>query len=332
MGSKATIAIDNILRSKHFEQAADAEKEVLAGLREEFLGEVNGLTDEFGGSKERLAGEIERATEAFLAAVSKSMAPYIQSGAEADSVEAENRTAVAETPREEMNSVEEKVKGHYRGEEGALYHLGKRGISENAYPWAAKLRSEKIGPFIRQRDVVLEYGVGSGWNLSQIECRRKIGFDVSEQLEQVVTSHGIEFITDIDMIADASIDAVLCHHVLEHTVNPAEVLGRILSKLRTGGRLLLFVPYERERCYNRFDNDEPNHHLYSWNVQTLSSLVRECGFAIAQAYLGRYGYIRFAADWAERLRLGEIGFRLIRAGVGFIKPLREVRIIARKDF
>jgi SAM-dependent methyltransferase len=306
MDSKGKIAIENLLRPKH--SSADghmsvAEKQILDGLQAEFLEEVGGLTDEFGGSKDRLAGEIEKATEAFLNAVGNSL--------------------------EESNSVEEKVKDHYRGKAGALYHQGKRGISEKAYPWVAKVRNEKIGPLVRPRDVVLEFGVGSGWNLSQLKCRRKIGFDVSENLEQVVTSHGIEFITDIDTVDGTTIDVVVCHHVLEHTVNPTKVLGQIMKKLRPGGRLLLFVPYEKEKCYHHFNRNEPNHHLYSWNVQTLSNLVEECGFEVAQAHLGKYGYARFASAWAERLGLGERGFRMIRALVSFTRPLLEVRIICK---
>ena len=334
MGSKGTIAIENLLKAKHLSiagQMSVAERQALLGLQKEFLEEVGEIADEFE-SKDRLAGEIERATEAFLDAVGNSLSPYVEADSDAVQVEAQDRAVAADYPLEEIDSVEEKVKDYYRGQEGVLYHETKRGIGENAYPWVAKLRSEKIRPFIRPRDVVLEYGVGTGWNLAEVKCRRKIGFDLSEHLEEAVTSHGIEFVTDIDMVDDASIDVVLCHHVLEHTVNPAEVLGQILCKLRRGGRLLLYVPYEKEKCYYHFNRNEPNHHLYSWNVQTLSNLVEECSFDVMQAQLGRYGYARFAAVWAEKLELGERGFRLIRSGIGFIKPLQEIRVIARKDF
>jgi SAM-dependent methyltransferase len=228
--------------------------------------------------------------------------------------------------------VAEKVRERYEGQQGILYHRGKRDIPENAYGWAARLRSEKINPFVRPVDIVLEYGVGTGWNLAALKCSWKIGYDVSEHLEEAVTSHGIDFITELDDVDDGCADVVLCHHVLEHTANPAEVLGAIGRKLYPAGKLLLYVPFERERRYRRYDREEPNHHLYSWNVQTLSNLVEECGFKVEEAGVGGYGYARFAGVWANKLKLGERGFRFIRRAVGFVKPLLEVRIIARRDF
>jgi len=44
----------------------------------------------------------------------------------------------------------------------------------------------------------------------------------------------------------------------------------------------LFVPYEKERKYRHYDSKEPNHHLYSWNVQTLGNLVEEIGFKVME--------------------------------------------------
>ena len=216
------------------------------------------------------------------------------------------------------------------GQQGVDYHETKRHIPEDAYPWVAKLRSEKISPLVRPDDVVLEYGVGFGWNLARVECQKKIGLDISEHLEEAVTSHGIEFITEIDEVEDTSVNVVLCHHVLEHIYNPSGVLEDIRGKLCLNGKLLLFVPFERERRYRYFNPDELNHHLYSWNVQTMSNLVRESGFKILSAHIGSYGYARFAAVWSEKLKLGEFGFRSIRRIVGLINPLLEVRIIAEK--
>jgi len=111
---------------------------------------------------------------------------------------------------------------------------------------------------------------------------------------------------------------------------PAAVLGEIRRVLAPEGKLLLFAPLEREAKYNQFIPDEPNHHLYSWNTQTLGNLVRELGFDVAEAGTGEFGYSRFAAVWATKLRLGEKGFRCLRRLLHIVKPAREVRIIAVK--
>jgi hypothetical protein len=91
----------------------------------------------------------------------------------------------------------------------------------------------------------------------------------------------------------------------------------------------LAVPFETERRLRRYRPKEPNHHLFSWNPQTLGNLVADSGFVIQDARLRVYGYDRWAARWAVRLRLGERGFRTLRWWLRFLRPLREVVVVAR---
>jgi SAM-dependent methyltransferase len=225
---------------------------------------------------------------------------------------------------------EDKVEQRYQAEQGARYHRDKRGIPESAYPWIAALRARKIQPQVAPADTVLEYGVGTGWNLAALQCQRRLGFDLAESVAPILAQHGIEFIGTTAALAEGSVDVCLCHHVLEHTPLPPQALADIARLLCPGGKLLLFVPYEKERRYRRYDASEPNHHLYSWNVQTLGNLVAAAGFEILEARIGRFGYDRFAGVGAARLRLGARGFRWIRRGLHLVRPLCEVRIVARK--
>jgi SAM-dependent methyltransferase len=226
----------------------------------------------------------------------------------------------------------EQAQRHYQGDAGRRYHQHKRGIPDSAVAWVARLRAEKCSASVRPTDVVLEYGVGLGWNLAALPCRRKIGFDVGDFLEPAVRALGIEYVAETKSIADGTMDVVLCHHTLEHVADPPAVLREIRRVLSSGGKLLLFVPLERGAKYSQFIPGEPNHHLYSWNTQTLGNLVRELGFDIAEAGTGEFGYSRFAAVWASKLHLGEMGFRGLRRLLHIVKPTREVRIIAVKPF
>lgn len=219
---------------------------------------------------------------------------------------------------------------HYQGEAGRAYHEGKRGIPAEAFPWVARLRAEKFAPHIRPDDTVVEFGVGSGWNLSELECARRIGFDVSDFLEPSLRERGIEFVRDSAALADASADVVICHHMLEHALNPAASLVENRRILKPGGKLLLCVPFEKERRYRRYDPAEPNHHLFSWNVQTLGNLVTECGFKLESAGIGQFGYDRAASVWACKLKLGEGGFRLLRSLAHLLVPAAEVRVVATR--
>jgi SAM-dependent methyltransferase len=218
----------------------------------------------------------------------------------------------------------------YQGEAGRHYQESKRAIPEASAAWVARLRADKLKPWVQAEDAVVEYGVGYGWNLAALRCRRRLGFDVAEFLEPLVQASGIEFVKDTRVLNGGLADVVICHHTLEHTLHPPEVLAEIRRLLRSGGRFLLFVPFERERRYRRFQLHEPNHHLYSWNVQTLGNLVQAAGFEVRSAGVGRFGYDRFAAAWACRLHLGETGFRLIRLAAHLVLPAWEVRLVALK--
>jgi SAM-dependent methyltransferase len=176
----------------------------------------------------------------------------------------------------------------------------------------------------------LEYGAGLGWNLARLDCRRKLAFDLADFLPPPIRGAGVEFVPDTKAIPAATVDVAICHHALEHIMQPTAALEEIGRLLRPGGRLLLFVPFERERKYRRFDPAEPHHHLYSWNAQTLGNLVQECGFRVNEAATGPFGYDRFAAVWANKLRLGESGFRALRRLLLTLKPAREVRIVATR--
>lgn len=218
---------------------------------------------------------------------------------------------------------------HYTGAAGQQYHLGKRGIPPVAIPWVARLRSEKIQPFLKPTDTIFEFGAGFGWNLFALQCARKVAYDISDLPRDAAT--GIEWITEPGTLPEDFAEVVICHHALEHVLNPPDALESMRLVLKPSGRLLLFVPFEKERRYRQFNPAEPNHHLYSWNAQTLGNLVVECGYKINSVEIGRFGYDRFAASLAVKFRLSEPAFRLLRSAAHLLRPAAEVRLVATKS-
>ncbi|MDX1951336.1 MAG: class I SAM-dependent methyltransferase [Verrucomicrobiota bacterium] len=217
---------------------------------------------------------------------------------------------------------------HYQGAEGAAYHQVKRGVPERTIPWIAALRAKKLQPHINVGDTVFEFGVGSGWNLARLNCREKAGYDISEWVEQEVRNAGIEFSNSLSPFSNRKFDVVISHHSLEHLLNPAEALGQMHQLLAPGGKLLLFVPFEKERRYRSWDPEEPNHHLYSWNAQTLGNLVQESRFNVKSISVQRFGYERRAASITHRFGLCEFGFRTIHRMLHLVRPAYEIRCLA----
>lgn len=227
-----------------------------------------------------------------------------------------------------MPSTQDPAAARYQGEAGRHYHESKRALPPQAYDWVARARAELFQQHIRKTDTVLEMGVGYGWNLAQLLCQRRIGVDLAETLRAEVTARGIEFLTDTRELPNSIAHTVICHHMLEHVAEPATVLMEIRRLLHSDGLLLLAVPYEKERRYRRYERDEPNHHLYSWNVQTLSALVETCGFRVEQSGLRTYGQDRFAAQLAAKWNLGENGFRAVRSAARILRGQQEVVVTA----
>jgi SAM-dependent methyltransferase len=218
----------------------------------------------------------------------------------------------------------------YRGDSGRAYHEGKRGLPEAALPWVYRLRARKFQPWVKPESTVVELGVGAGWNLAGLKCARRVGCDAADNpgLQERLRTLGIAFAPDLSGVTEASADVAICHHTLEHLLEPAAALRGLQRILRPDGRLVLHVPWERERRYARFDPSEPNHHLHGWNAQTLGNFATVLGWRIEHLTVRRYGYDRFAANLAHRLRVGEPGFRLLRTTLITLSPLREVELIA----
>lgn len=217
----------------------------------------------------------------------------------------------------------------YQGDAGRAYHQSKRFIPDRARPWVIRARAAKIQPYVASGTTIFEYGVGQGWNLAGLVCARRLGYDVGAFLADEVRAFGIEFVSESSSLADRSVDVFLCHHTLEHVRNPPEVLTEARRLLVPGGRILLFVPFENEPRYRAFRPSEPNHHLYSWNAQTLGNLVAEMGFFIEEARVSRSNYDRFAAVWSDRFHLGELGYRWLGRLTSWLYPVLEVRVTAR---
>lgn len=218
----------------------------------------------------------------------------------------------------------------YQAGGGHDYHHQIHNVSEDAYNYIAQNRKEKFQPFIKSNFSVLEFGVGQGWNLAKIEAAKKVGYDLSS-VADVLRRFDIDFTSDLSTLEANSFDIVLCSHVLEHVANPAEVLDQISNYLKPSGCLILAVPYEKQRRYRKYQKDEPNHHLYSWNPQTLGALVEKCGFEVIQAGLKPFGYERFVANIAAKWNLPFILYKLGLFKLRLIRPEQEVFIVAKKS-
>jgi len=218
---------------------------------------------------------------------------------------------------------------HYLGRSGHEYHR-QRALPAVCEKWVEQLRAEKIQPYVKETDVVFEYGCGVGWNLAKLRCHRKLGYDVSDFLEPQLRARQIEFVTSPNDLADASVDVLLIHHALEHMLEPLVVLQSVHRLLKPTGKLLIFVPFEKERKYRTFRRDDQKHHLYSWTPRSIGNLVQTSGYKVLDVQTLPFRFDRFAAIWAARLNIGEVGFRCLRRALLLIGSEDEIQLIANR--
>lgn len=224
--------------------------------------------------------------------------------------------------------MQDRTRLRYADAAGAAYHRLKHGVGDDGYGLIARLRAQKLASLVAVTDVVLEYGVGTGWNLAELRCRERYGHDVAETVAPLLESRGIHYCPDTTILPDGICDVVLCHHCLEHLIAPASALAEMRRLLKVGGRLLLFVPFEKEHKYRRYNPEDSDCHVYSWNPQSLGNLVGELGFAVTEARLGPFGYEPFLAR--HTARFGNAAFRLGLALARSVRPVREVRLVAER--
>lgn len=214
------------------------------------------------------------------------------------------------------------------------YHAGLLEPPEECSRWISGQRAAKFSPWMAGINLknarILEYGVGSGWNLARVSAAERYGFDVALHLKETVEKRGIHFVEDLTTLAPGSFARVICHHVLEHVPSPQEVLETIYSLLEPGGKLLLYVPFEKEGRYRSFDPKEPNHHLFSWNVQSLGNLVSAAGFTMQVSRTKPFGYERRSAVLAQKLMMSEGGFTAINWLALKVFGAEEIEVIAVK--
>lgn len=211
------------------------------------------------------------------------------------------------------------------------YHQQKHGAGAKASDLITRYRTEKFSALIGNQALdILEVGVGPGWNLVRLPAHRRVGQDVTLAYAGHLLDHGVEFVSSLLQLSGQQFDVVILSHVLEHLLEPAKMLMQIGPLLKQDGRLLLLVPLESP--VRKFSEKDKNHHLVSWNAQTLNEFLAASGYAVHSFKVRRAGYDRFAAEAAVRLCGGFGFYKLVLSVLRSIRPCHEIQIVAGCNF
>ena len=126
---------------------------------------------------------------------------------------------------------------------------------------------------------VLDFGAGSGTFAGP--CRSR-GMDVTalepdERLHGMLAASDIPAVADAVTLPDASFDCAYSLNVLEHIPDDVAALRTLLSKLKPGGRLLVYVPAFPVLFTSM---DAKVGHVRRYTRETLARSVAAAGFEI----------------------------------------------------
>ena len=86
---------------------------------------------------------------------------------------------------------------------------------------------------------------------------------------------------------------------------------------------------EQHSAFDLQRSTDPGH-FYSWNVQTLANLLIDSGYEFQSGKVARCPDEEVTLRWAQKLNLGESGFRIAAAACHLFKPDFEVRVAVKR--
>jgi len=173
---------------------------------------------------------------------------------------------------------------------------------------------------VKTSEVVLDIGAGQGHGLIPL---RNAGFENlialdrdAFNLERFENEFGFRTLrcdaeSDAFELDDASVDAAICFHLIEHLWDPSNFLSELHRVLRPGGQFFLVTPDWRKQ-YKTFFRDPT--HVRPYDKVSLGRLLRMHGFEASLFSWGSaFGLGRLGA-YRHFFKLGLIGRDLLAVG------------------
>lgn len=158
--------------------------------------------------------------------------------------------------------------GRYYESDDYISHTdGKRSFFEKIYHLVKqKALRDKIAiieNFQKGKGSILDIGAGTG---DFLVTAKNSGWDVkgiepSEKALNIAKNKGIEFISGIEKVENASFDVVTMWHVLEHVLDIEQHIKELRRILKPGGTIIIAVPN-----YNSFDAKYYGHFWAAYDV------------------------------------------------------------------
>jgi len=163
---------------------------------------------------------------------------------------------------------------------------------------------------------LLDFGCGVGGFLAMAGklAQHACGVEPEIRLQAHFADRGLAVFKDLETLREekpeARFDLITLFHVLEHLPDPRRTLGELAALLADGGRVVIEVPSADDALLSLYQCEAFARfhywscHLYLFNPQTLTELVRQSGLQLeAVRQLQRYPLSNHL-HWLARGRAG----------------------------
>lgn len=147
----------------------------------------------------------------------------------------------------------------------------------------------KFQKYIKNTDVVLDFGCGGGYILGKINCKKRVGVEVNKTAQKIAQKKGITVFDSLQKLPRSlKFDIIISHHTLEHVDNPAGALKELKKYLKPKGRTIHVIPVDDYRQQPKYYSHDINQHLFTWTPLLIGNLFSHCGYTIKKVQLIPY--------------------------------------------
>lgn len=148
----------------------------------------------------------------------------------------------------------------------------------------------RIRRYVSPNSKVLDIGCGHGYFVDALRKFGYEGFGFDFALSGNLSGNKYCFYReDLGDLEVENFDAVTMWHVLEHSINPVDLLNKIFKKLHDSGLIFISIPNYKS-LWQRLRRDkwvwlqQPYVHIYHFNPKNIKLLVKASGFHVEKVW------------------------------------------------
>ncbi len=189
---------------------------------------------------------------------------------------------------------EKEIGKYYESPKYISHTNSKKGLFGRAYQIVRKQAVEKKMRWINKHTdtgSLVDYGCGTGefLNYAQESGWNTIGFEIAELArEQAIENYGLDARDPegFGELPNGSVDVITMWHVLEHLPNLESKMNELVSKLKTGGLLVLALPNPESWDAARYGKfwaawDVPIH-FYHFKKKNIDFIATKFGLSLVE--------------------------------------------------